>query len=140
MSAFSPRQMFHLDEACKPIAEAFDSTPYLVGTAVSRQDYRDVDVRLMLDDETYAHLEAVAGSQLVAFLGLAIGEYLAQRTGMPIDFQIQQMTAANERHTGSRNPLGLRTLDNFRGDAAPVHAADEYDEGARHVDGSSQGA
>lgn len=128
MSAFSPRQMFALDEACKPISEAFDETPYLVGTAVSRQEYRDVDVRLILDDGKYAGLVAVAGPDLVAFLGLAIGEYLAQRTRMPIDFQIQQMTAANERHAGPRNPLGLRTLDNYRGDAVPVHPDDEYQE------------
>lgn len=117
MSAFSPRQMFILDEACKPIAEAFDATPYLVGTAATRQDYRDVDVRLTLDDETYARLVAVSGAPLVAFLGLAIGEYLAQRTGMPIDFQVQQQSAANELHSGARNPLGLRTLDNYGGDA-----------------------
>ncbi|MFF8187719.1 hypothetical protein ACF044_10725 [Microbacterium sp. NPDC016588] len=119
MSAFSPRQMFALDEACKPIAEAFDATPYLVGTALDRGGYRDVDVRLILDDTTYARLVGVAGPQLAAFLGLAIGEYLAARTGMPIDFQVQQQSAANERHDGPRNPLGLRTLDNYRGDAAP---------------------
>lgn len=118
MSAFRPRQMFALDEACKPIAEAFDETPYLVGTAVTRSEYRDVDVRLILDDEKYAALGAVVGPELVAFLGIAVGEYLAARTGMPIDFQVQQQTAANERHDGPRNPLGLRTLDNYRGDAA----------------------
>jgi hypothetical protein len=112
--------MFALDEACKPLAEAFDATPYLVGTAVSRQDYRDVDVRLILDDDAYARLAGVVSPELVAFLSLAVGEYLAQRTGLPIDFQIQQQTTANEKHAGSRNPLGLRTLDNYRGDAAPA--------------------
>jgi hypothetical protein len=39
---------------------------------------------------------------------------------MPIDFQIQQQTAANANHQGERNPLGLRDLSNYRGDAAPV--------------------
>jgi len=119
VSAFSPRQMFILDEACKPIAEAFGETPYLVGTAVTRSDYRDIDVRLILDDEKYAALATVVGSELVAFLGLAVGEYLAARTGMAIDFQVQQQSAANERHDGPRNPLGFRTLMNYRGDAAP---------------------
>lgn len=123
MSAFSPRQMFALDEACRPIAEAFDSNPYLVGTALARGEYRDVDVRLILDDEQYARLVAVAGPDLVAFLGIAVGEYLASRTGMPIDFQVQQQTTANERHNGPRNPLGMRTLDNYRGDAAPAHTS-----------------
>lgn len=117
MSAFSPRQMFLLDEACRPIAEAFDEAPYLVGTAATRQDYRDVDVRLILDDETYGRLVEVVDTPLREFLGLAIGEYLAARTGLPIDFQIQQQSAANEAHDGSRNPLGLRTLDNYGGDA-----------------------
>lgn len=120
MTAFSPRQMFILDEACKPIAEAFDETPYLVGTSARRAEYRDVDVRLMLDDEVYAKLEDVVGPKLVAFLGLAIGEYLAARTGLPIDFQLQQLTAANERHEGIRNPVGRRTLNSYRGDAAPA--------------------
>lgn len=132
MSAFSPRQMFALDEACKPIAEAFDETPYLVGTALSRQEYRDVDVRLILDDDKYARLVAVAGPDLIAFLGLAIGDYLAERTGLPIDFQIQQQTAANHHHPGGmRNPLGLRTLDNYSGDAPPVQKS----EGPSRADG-----
>ncbi|OJU44491.1 MAG: hypothetical protein BGN98_13990 [Microbacterium sp. 69-7] len=117
MSALSPRQMFLLDEACKPIAEAFEP-PYLVGTAVTRQEYRDVDVRLILADERYGRLRKAVGKRGLALLGLAIGEYLAARTGLPIDFQIQQQTAANHHHPGGmRNPLGLRHLGNYGGDA-----------------------
>ena len=116
MSALSPRQMFLLDEACKPIAEAF-TAPYLVGTAASRQTHRDVDVRLILSDKHYARLRKAVGVQGVAFLGLAIGEYLAARTGLPVDFQVQQQTAANQHHDGPRNPLGVRSLDNYGGDA-----------------------
>lgn len=119
MSAFSPRQMFLLDEACRPIRQAFGARPYLVGTAAVRGAYRDVDVRLMLADEKYDEIAAVLGPQFLAFLGLAIGEYLAARTGMPIDFQIQRQTEANERHSGVRNPLGGRTLASYAGDAAP---------------------
>lgn len=118
MSAFNPRQMFLLDEACKPIAEAFGHGVYHVGTSADgRQEYRDVDVRLILTDKRYERMVKAMGTRGVAFLGLAIGEYLAARTGLPIDFQIQQQTAANARHGGKfRNPLGLRTLDNYRGD------------------------
>lgn len=129
MSALSPRQMFLLDEACRPIAEAFDEAPYLVGTAVSRRAYRDVDVRLILDDETYARLVEVVDTPLREFLGLAIGEYLAARTGLPIDFQIQQQTAANEAHPWSRNPLGMRTLHNYAGDAPAVAGEKEANRG-----------
>lgn len=125
MSALSPRQMFLLDEACRPIAEAFDAAPFLVGTATSRQEYRDVDVRLILDDETYKSLIGVVDTPLREFLGIAIGQYLESRTGLPIDFQIQQQTTANERFDGSRNPLGMRTLDNYAGDAVPDTANNE---------------
>lgn len=118
MSALSPRQMFLLDEACKPLGEAFGHGVYHVGTSATRQEYRDVDVRLILDDKQYERLRRAVKADGIAFLGLAIGEYLVARTSLPIDFQIQQRTAANEHHGGKmRNPLGLRTLGNYRGDA-----------------------
>lgn len=123
MSAFSPRQMFLLDHACKPIVEAFGEHPYLVGTALNasaggRGEYRDVDVRLILTEKRYERLRKL-GPDVISFLGLAIGQYLAAQTGLPIDFQIQRQDVANALHQGSRNPLGIRHLANFRGDAHP---------------------
>lgn len=119
MSALSPRELFLLDEACKPIKQAFGRPPYLTGTAASteRQNYRDVDVRLILSDSDYDVLNDAAGQQVIIFLGMAIGEYLATRTGLPIDFQIQRQTEANAEHNGRRNPLGVRDLLEYRGDA-----------------------
>lgn len=114
--------MFLLDEACRPIAQGLD-TPWLVGTSATRQDYRDVDVRVMLSDKKYARLVKVIGIEGIALMGLTIGEYLASRTGLPIDFQIQQQTAANE-YDGIRNPLGGRTLRSYRGDANPGVSSD----------------
>lgn len=116
MSGLSPRQMFLLDEACKPIRRTFDTPPYLVGTAFTQRDFRDVDVRLMLDDERFDILDAI-DSGLIPFLGVAIGEYLAARTGLPIDFQIQRQTEANAAHSKPRNPLGVRGLSEYAGDA-----------------------
>lgn len=121
MSALSPRQMFLLDLACQPIAEAFNGGVYLVGTAAVRGEYRDVDVRLMLDDKQHDKLRKAIGTPAIALLGLTIGHYLATITGLPIDFQLQRTTEANARHPGGmRNPLGHRTLDNFKGDAQPL--------------------
>lgn len=145
MTSLSPRQMFLLDLACKPICEAFGEPPYLVGSAQApRSDGehpRDVDVRLILDDDTYSGLYGPLGQQGIAFLGLAIGQYLASLTDLPIDFQIQQRTAANEHHgmtvrhdhtdpvvgcrceekrghqVRPRNPLGGRRLGEFAGDS-----------------------
>lgn len=122
MSALCPRLVFLLDEACRPIREAFDATPYLVGTAAEfeRTAYGDVDVRLIMFDEEYDKLRAAVGMNGIAFLGFAIGEYLAARTGLPIDFQLQRMTEANAKHGGKRrNPLGMRELGDFKGDAFP---------------------
>ena len=44
--------------ACKLIAEAFQPSygPYLVGSVLERPDYRDVDVRLMLEDKHFERL------------------------------------------------------------------------------------
>jgi hypothetical protein len=120
MSALSPRQMWRLDEACRPIRQTFHVAPYLVGTALTERSYRDVDVRLILEDEPYDALAKQLGPDGMAFLGVAFGEYLAVRTGLPVDFQLQRQTEANEYHSGPRNPLGVRTLANYAGDASPV--------------------
>lgn len=100
-------ELYYLDQACVPIVKAFGTRPYLVGSAGMDNEggtYRDVDVRLMLDDEQFA---AVCPTrERWALLCLAIGTYLRERTGLPVDFQIQQASIANERFSGLRNPLG----------------------------------
>lgn len=125
-TGLSPRQMFVLDNACWPIRRAFvRGNPltglYLVGSAVKGDNsagQRDVDVRLVLADDEYAALVEAVGIEAVRFLGLAIGQYLASVTGLPIDFQFQQTSTANEKHGGGwRNPIGTRDLDRYEGDA-----------------------
>lgn len=120
MSSLSPRQMFLLDEACRPLRQAFAAAPHLVGSATRRDgQYRDVDIRLILEDERYDSLSDLFGPPFVGLLAVVIGEYLCSRTGLPVDFQIQRQSEANARHPGPRNPLGLRTLANYTGDGAP---------------------
>jgi hypothetical protein len=116
VSYLSVSQFHALDLACTRIREAFKSPPYLVGSVMERPDFRDVDVRLMLDDEEYAKLPR---DQWTVF-GLAVSAWLSAFTGgLPIDFQFQQQTAANEKFgEGKRNPLGTRTLRSFTGDAS----------------------
>lgn len=101
-------ELYNLDVACQPIRRAFGTPPYLVGTAgVGGADsYRDVDVRLMLGDEEFA--AACPTRERWELLCLAISAYLAERTGLRIDFQVQRTAEANERFGGKpRNPLGL---------------------------------
>lgn len=102
-------EMFHLDQACQLVGRAFgDARCYLVGSAGIGNDGtppRDVDVRLMLDDDEFA--AACPTRERWELLSLAIGTYLSARTGLPIDFQVQQTSIANELFNGPRNPLGL---------------------------------
>lgn len=106
-------QLFRLDVACAPIAEVWGN-PYLVGSVNERADFRDVDVRLILTDKKYAKQP----KEVWAFLGLVVSGYLREQTGLPVDFQVQPRTWANEKYPGKvRNPLGGRTMTSFAGDS-----------------------
>ena len=108
-----------LNHACLPIDEAFKihrksgrfGGTYLVGSALERPDYRDVDVRTILDDEDFDEL--FGGKMFFwSIFNLGITAYLRDVTGLPIDYQVQRMTEANETYgTGkgtSRNPVGTK--------------------------------
>ncbi len=113
-------EMHDLDQACGLIHRAFGNAPYLVGSAAASDAgvYRDVDVRLMLDDDEFAVV--CPTRERWELLSLAIGAYLAGRTGLPIDFQIQRTAEANEKFgSGYRNPLGMERVFAGGGDATP---------------------
>lgn len=113
-------EIYNLDAACRIFDEAFGDCPYLVGTAGlgGESGYRDVDVRLMLDDDEFA---AVCPTKARwELLCLAISAYLSERTGLPVDFQIQRVAEANERFGNRpRNPLGMGRTFAGGGDATP---------------------
>jgi hypothetical protein len=104
---------FELNHACKIIAEAFGTFPYLVGSCLEHRGYRDVDIRLILEDEHYSHLfPGLNGNPtlhpLWSLLCASIALWLQQRSGLPVDFQIQQQTEANEHSEGKhRHALGI---------------------------------
>lgn len=113
-------ELFNLDMACRLIFKAFGDPPYLVGSASagSSGTYRDVDVRLLLDDASFA---AVCPTrERWELLCLAIGAWLRERSGLPVDFQIQSAAVANERYPGeTRNPLGMGRVFAGGGDGTP---------------------
>lgn len=79
---------------------------YLVGTAQTGGDYRDVDVRTILRDDEF---DAVFGARpdLWEAWCFTTCAWLKAATGLPVDYQVQRMTEANEKHHGGgRNPLG----------------------------------
>lgn len=110
--------IFALHLACQQIKEALEPAShcgvYLVGSALERPDFRDVDVRAILDDAAFAALFPQSPLHSAAWelnprwllLNTALAAWLRERTGLPIDFQIQPMTHANERHKKPRHSLG----------------------------------
>lgn len=106
--------LLRLDAFAWRIHEAFGDTPYLVGSANHTTKWRDVDVRLILDDAEYdvlfgGPMHSPRDNLRWALICDAISELGRQMTGLPIDFQIQRQTEANKEYPdGWRNPLGLR--------------------------------
>ena len=102
----STHDLYLLNEVCQQIDEAL-GMPYLVGTAATDQDYRDVDVRVLLDDDEFDAIFA-ARPKLWDLLCFTVSHYLRDVTGLPVDFQVQRRTEANERFGGMfRNPLAM---------------------------------
>lgn len=109
-----------LQEFGSQVWAAFGHVPYHVGSSLQEKSgWRDVDVRLILPDDEY---EAMGlgksnfphhNAKWVA-LCLAFSALGKQMTGLPIDFQIQQQTRANEefRHEDGhqRSAIGLVPL------------------------------
>lgn len=102
----------HLDHFGQWLYDAFGETAYLVGTAATGKTWRDVDVRLMLDDAEFdamfpgyaaAHQQDPKWTLLCA----AVSELGKRMTTLPIDFQFQRCTNANKAYPGVRNPLFL---------------------------------
>lgn len=100
-------EVFSLGQVCEVIAHAFgEHACYLVGSCLQRPDYRDVDVRLILGDRKWQMLfgEGDNGEVLRfwSLINTALSEYIAKRTGLRIDFQIQSMTQANGKMHGKK--------------------------------------
>lgn len=108
-------EIFKLDHACRILTEAFDGFGcYLVGSALERPDYRDVDVRFILRDDEFerlfpdAHGHAFQHDARWLVICLGISGWLKEQIGLKVDFQFQPQSWANEWHKGPRQPLGLR--------------------------------
>ena len=111
-SYLSPPDFHRLDWACRPIYVAYGTPPYLVGSAETRPDFRDIDLRLILPDDEFAGM--VPNEEIGLLLNIALSSLIARAADLPwpIDFQIQQRTAANDEFGDlaihPRNPMGMR--------------------------------
>ena len=97
-------EMRLLKDWARSVGAAFrGEMPYLVGSAVTSREWRDVDVRLILSDEDHAALSKLVDLKR---LDMAMSLWGQQTTGLPIDFQVQGMTEAN-RIEGVRHALAI---------------------------------
>ena len=95
-------QQTSLDHALLIVSKAFDGEDcFIVGSALDRPDFRDVDVRLIMDDKKFdalfgAYETSYRSSPLWSLMMVAISEYLSKRTELPIDFQVQRRCLISE--------------------------------------------
>jgi hypothetical protein len=107
-----PAQLY-LHEFGSKVWDAFGHPPYLVGSVLTSKAWRDVDVRLMLEDAEYEmmfpgvkdfHAEHDCPKWIALCLAFsALGEKM---TGLPIDFQVQRRDEANRLYDGPRSMIG----------------------------------
>lgn len=106
-----------LHEFGRLVRQAFGRTPYLVGSAVDSKEWRDVDVVVMLDPDEWdamfhgAPAGAIGAIPKARALCMAFSALGQQMTGLPIDFKIQQVDWANERHDKPREALILADIE-----------------------------
>lgn len=110
-------EMHRLAQACLLVEQAFGEKVYLVGSAMKTPEYRDVDLRIILEDDQFRALFG-GGDQLTNASGKmlpfwclvcnSVSEMLAARTGLPIDFQVQARSwVTDEDWNKVRNPINM---------------------------------
>lgn len=92
-TSLGPHDVFLLDQWARQLYEAFGEYPYLVGSVARAEDHwRDVDLRLPIEDDAWTSYFDPERPQKLLSLNLAISLWGRQVTALPIDFQFQSMT------------------------------------------------
>lgn len=103
-SALGPTEMLLLRQWGETLYELLDEMPYLVGSVMRGDEWRDVDVRIMLDA---SHPLVRLHEDALRALNCAFTVWGQRTTGLPIDFQFQRVDDANQEYgSHPRNPLG----------------------------------
>lgn len=104
--ALGPTELLRLDQWAAPLDVLFPFCfgPYLVGSAMTRRTYRDVDVRQPVEDDD----PLVTDPDRLRLLNVAMSVWAQQTTALPVDFQFQPMSEFHDHDGEPRNPLGSR--------------------------------
>jgi hypothetical protein len=111
MSIGQPQGML-LNEFGERLHDAFGEVAYHVGSSLSAmrdksREWRDVDVRLMLEDAEWEKMGLgdpanPHGNRKWRALCIVFSDYGRHLTGLPIDFQLQQRTHANTEYSRAK--------------------------------------
>jgi len=106
----SPPALFRLRLFGDTVHRLIGQRAYLVGSVLTRREHRDIDVRIMLADDTF---ERVFGTDAdwrtngsLTLANMALSALAREMSGLNVDCQIQQRSDANERDGDrQRQPL-----------------------------------
>lgn len=109
------------------LLDTFGEMPYLVGSAVNRKDWRDVDVVVMMGKEKFFHWMGSHGQRGVRYESICAAFSLLGKeiTGLPIDFKIQPIVQANRHHNSQREAIGIRITPDWHDPECPEHLRDD---------------
>lgn len=95
----SPPALFRLRLFGDAVYRLTGQRAYLVGSVLDRRDYRDVDVRIMLDDETFERCFGGDGLWItnggLTLANMALSALAREATGLDVDCQVQRTSDAN---------------------------------------------
>lgn len=110
-------QFIELRFACAIVKGTFNDSfgMYLVGSALTRKDWRDVDVRHIISDDEFERrfgefIEPYERNKFLRAFNLAVSAWMSAAAKLPVDYQVQPITKANELYPHESNPrngLGL---------------------------------
>lgn len=91
---------------CRDVTLMFHGySVYLVGSAITRPDHRDIDLRVILPNAVWDRWWR--DPVRTRLINHALSTWGQRETGLPIDFQVQRQTES-EAFTGPRNMMGWR--------------------------------
>lgn len=111
-------QFIELRYAAAIVKGVFDDSfgIYLVGSAMKRKDWRDVDIRQIISDDEFTRrfgefVEPYDRNPFLRAFNLGVSNWMSTYSRLPIDYQVQPITKANELYPtdkgNPRNSVGL---------------------------------
>lgn len=119
-TALSPAEILRLDLWADAVFWSFNVHAYLVGSVLTRRDFRDVDVRVPLSDGD----PMFEDEDRLRFIHVATSSWAQQMTGLPVDFQFQTLTDWDAQN-GPVNPIGGRWRATHNGHAETPEDSDQ---------------